>query len=67
MSYELSLNSIYSKQMRGRMRVYFKTLISIIILAVSICNNAALANESIIPPDNHLLFNQMLEEVFDTT
>ena len=44
------------------MRIFFKTLVSIIILIVSICNNVALANESIIPPNNNLMFSQMLEE-----
>lgn len=49
------------------MRVFFKTLISIVILAASIFSNVALANESVIPSDNQLMFNQMLATVLDTT
>jgi len=66
LSYERNINSKYRKQMRRWICVFSKNLVTIIILIGSICSNSALANESVIPPDNQFMVNQMLTEVFDT-
>lgn len=53
--------------MRKHMQIFLKTLIGIIILLVSICNNVTLANENAIPPDTHSVFSKMLAKIFDAT